>query len=51
MKYLLPMALLAGPALAHDGTHLHPHGAGEWIAAAAALSVVAAVIAIGILRK
>ncbi|WP_170421242.1 hypothetical protein [Ruegeria arenilitoris] len=33
MKYLgfLPFALIAAPALAHDGPHLHPHDSGTWL--------------------
>ncbi len=25
------IALTAGPALAHDGAHLHPHGSESWL--------------------
>ncbi len=32
----------ASPALAHGGAHIHPHGAGTWIALACA-GVLAAV--------
>ncbi|EEX11391.1 hypothetical protein SL1157_A0056 [Ruegeria lacuscaerulensis ITI-1157] len=33
MKHLasLPFALMAAPALAHDGPHLHPHDSGTWL--------------------
>ena len=34
MKYALPLFLIATPALAHDGVHLHPHGSENWIAGA-----------------
>lgn len=38
MKFLYTLALTtmttAGPVLAHDGAHIHPHGAGTWIALA-----------------
>ena len=34
MKFLLPLALTATPALAHNGVHLHPHGSENWIAGA-----------------
>lgn len=39
MKHLasLPLIFLSAPALAHDGAHLHPHGAGNWIALALGL--------------
>ncbi|MDC0737546.1 hypothetical protein N6L24_04600 [Cognatishimia sp. SS12] len=26
MKFALPLVLLASPAAAHTGVHLHPHG-------------------------
>ncbi len=51
MKYIPPMILLASPAFAHDGPHLHPHGAGNWLALAIGLGVVAAVIAVRSMRK
>ncbi|MCU9839189.1 hypothetical protein OEZ49_15545 [Ruegeria sp. WL0004] len=28
----LPLTLIAAPAFAHDGFHLHPHGSGDWLA-------------------
>ncbi|KEJ90138.1 hypothetical protein [Sulfitobacter donghicola] len=31
MKFALPLFLLASPALAHTGAHLHPHGSENWI--------------------
>lgn len=34
MKFVLPLALTATPALAHNGVHLHPHGSENWIAGA-----------------
>tara|TARA_R100000935_G_scaffold48991_1_gene74011 strand:- start:944 stop:1129 length:186 start_codon:yes stop_codon:yes gene_type:complete len=42
MKYLmiLPAALLAGPALAHPGAHIAPHGA-EWMPVFMGLAVIA----------
>ncbi|WP_194269379.1 hypothetical protein [Tritonibacter litoralis] len=33
--------LTAGPALAHGGAHVHPHGAEVWIAGALAAGIVA----------
>ncbi|MBT8153200.1 hypothetical protein KMP13_04710 [Epibacterium ulvae] len=33
--------LTAGPALAHGGAHIHPHGAETWIAAAIAAGIAA----------
>ncbi len=43
MKYLLPiMALpLATPAFAHQGAHMHPHGAESWLTAVAVLGAAA----------
>lgn len=39
--------MVASAAAAHEGAHLHPHGAGSWLTllAAAALVVVAVVVA------
>ncbi|TNJ44397.1 hypothetical protein [Phaeobacter sp. B1627] len=34
------LALTAGPALAHGGAHVHPHGAEVWLA----LALVAVVV-------
>ncbi|MGV6803587.1 MAG: hypothetical protein ACWA49_05215 [Ruegeria sp.] len=41
MKHLasLPFALMAAPALAHDGPHLHPHDAGTWLTLVLLLAV------------
>lgn len=45
MKHLHALALAstftAGPALAHGGAHVHPHGAETWIALAIAAGIVA----------
>lgn len=43
MKHLplLPAALLATPALAHDGVHVTPHGA-EWMPVFMGLAVIGA---------
>lgn len=30
-KDKLLIAMAAGPALAHDGPHLHPHDSGTWL--------------------
>jgi len=42
MKYLssLGLFLAAGPAFAHDGVHITPHGA-EWVPVFLGLSVIA----------
>ena len=44
MSKLVPgagVALLASPALAHSGAHLHPHDGASWLAVVAALGVLA----------
>lgn len=43
MKYALPFALVAGPALAHSGDapHVHPHDGASWLIVVALLGVVA----------
>ena len=41
MRYL-PLGLLASPAAAHTGAHLHPHDGGSWLIVVAALAVIAA---------
>ncbi|WP_425099285.1 hypothetical protein [Tropicibacter sp. S64] len=33
--------LVAGPALAHPGVHVHPHDGASWMVMAAALAVIA----------
>ncbi|WP_417838314.1 hypothetical protein [Tritonibacter scottomollicae] len=49
MKHLpamtLALMIAAGPALAHGGAHIHPHGAEVWIALA-----VVAVIVVGCIK-
>ena len=37
MKYTLPLLILATPAVAHPGGHIHPHGLELWVAAATLL--------------
>lgn len=39
-------ALIAAPALAHGGAHVHPHGAEVWLA----LALISAVVALTYLR-
>ena len=42
---LAPLAtLMAGPALAHGGAHMHPHGYESILAAIAVIGVAAAVV-------
>ena len=46
MKYLLPLLILAGPAVAHPGAHVHPHDGAQWLIWVSVLTVaVAAAIA------
>ncbi|MFC3616195.1 hypothetical protein ACFORG_20840 [Lutimaribacter marinistellae] len=41
-RYILPALIVtAGPALAHPGVHLHPHGAGDWMTVAIGLAFTA----------
>jgi len=42
MRIALPLALLATPALAHDGVHAHPHGIEGWVVGLALLAIAAA---------
>jgi hypothetical protein len=43
MKYIAVLpAVLATPALAHDGLHLHPHDGANWMTIAAAVAVIVA---------
>ena len=52
MKHLasLPFALMAAPALAHDGPHLHPHDSGTWLVLVLLLAIGALVL-IRVIRK
>ncbi len=48
LRLVTLMLMIAAPAWAHEGTHLHPHGAeGFWAAILAAGLVIAAVWAFG----
>ncbi|CUH75323.1 hypothetical protein [Tropicibacter naphthalenivorans] len=46
---ILAGVVAAGPALAHEGAHLHPHGSGSWVSVVVALGLVsvAALVAWG----
>ena len=46
MIRLLPLTLLATPALAHDGAHLHPHGVEGWVIGLGLLALIGGAIAI-----
>ena len=52
MKHLIPALLLlaASPALAHPGTHLHPHGTGDWLAVCIGLGLIAAASGLALYR-
>ena len=41
MRYVPLFALLAGPAVAHPGAHVHPHDGASWLTVAASLAVLA----------
>lgn len=49
MRYVLPLVVMAGPATAHEGAHLHPHSVEGWVTGLAVLAL-AGVVAIR-LRK
>ena len=54
MKYAAAsLALAATPALAHSGDHLHPHGAGNWLAICLSLVAlgVAGAVAVSHIRN
>jgi hypothetical protein len=51
MKYALPLLLLASPALAHDGAHMHPHGGEGWVLAMTLALVVAGLTYLLVGRK
>ncbi|MCA0857843.1 hypothetical protein [Phaeobacter italicus] len=38
--FILPLLLGSGPAFAHGGAHMHPHGADTWLIAALVATVV-----------
>lgn len=40
MRYAIPLFLLATPAVAHSGPHLHPHGGGAWLLIVSLLALV-----------
>ncbi|MGP6086891.1 hypothetical protein [Antarctobacter jejuensis] len=48
MKTLMTFsaAVLATPALAHGGGHLHPHGAESWLALLPAVALIATALVI-----
>ncbi len=51
MKYVLPLVVLATPAIAHDGAHLHPHSVENWVAGLGLLALAGvALIAVRVRR-
>ncbi|SDD95837.1 hypothetical protein [Ruegeria marina] len=54
MKHLLSLSLilLAAPVLAHEGTHMHPHGSGDWLAVSLGLTACGLALLAGLrIRK
>ena len=49
--YAPALSLLATPVIAHDGAHLHPHGAGNALTLVLALVLIAAASALWMTRK
>ncbi len=41
----------AAPAWAHEGAHLHPHGAGNWLNVVIALVLIGAAGLVAVSRK
>jgi hypothetical protein len=48
MRYTLPLLVLASPATAHPGAHLHPHGVEGWMIG---LGLLACGVAAGVLIR
>ncbi len=46
IRVLIPALLVPTSVLAHDGAHLHPHGAESSVAAMAVLALAAAAFAV-----
>ena len=42
----IPLILLATPAVAHPGAHIHPHGGSSWLIVSIGLSVIALSVAL-----
>ncbi|SMX27397.1 hypothetical protein TRP8649_01502 [Pelagimonas phthalicica] len=38
MRSAFALVVMAGPALAHEGAHLHPHDGGMWLGVVAVLA-------------
>jgi len=49
--FFVQFVLLALPAHAHPGQHLHPHGAGHWLTLVLAFGLLAVAAAIWLRRK
>ncbi|MFD1509305.1 hypothetical protein [Lacimonas salitolerans] len=46
MKYVFPLLILASPAAAHPGAHVHPHDGAHWLLWVSVLTIaVAGIIA------
>ena len=46
-----PFILLAAPAAAHPGAHVHPHDGASWLALAGALAVLALAGGLALARR
>lgn len=46
MRFAVPFALLASPAFAHNGAHLHPHGVEGWVVGLGLLVLIGGAIAV-----
>ncbi|MDJ0822885.1 MAG: hypothetical protein QNJ09_13880 [Paracoccaceae bacterium] len=44
MKYALPFAFLASPAVAHPGAHMHPHSVEGWVVGLGLLAILSATV-------
>lgn len=43
MKFILPLMMLATPAFAHSGAHMHPHGSFGWVLGLGCMALAATV--------
>lgn len=48
---ILAGVMAAAPAMAHEGGHLHPHGAGNWLNVVIALALIGVAGLVAVSRK